>query len=351
MTSNQSPRTPESYPRSDATLDAYGVPAAGSPLYAATIGADDLDASIRFYGGELGLDVLERRSLEGAAFERHWGLPSGATAECAVLADRELAVGRIVLIEFHAGERHHVRHVAGQRCFGFVNLNFYTDEIETHTRRLEAAGAKAWSAPVVHDMGPVGTPVEVMLDGPDSVIINLIELRAADPSARLLRTVRYIEDHGGYNRCGSTAVATSQHCVRDHGRAMAFNVDVLGMSVRNDVVLNGEAMEHFMRYPPGAQSRDTYLQGNHVFGKIAVNHPLNFACDDLVPRAVAPHIGYLAQSFLVPDLQAALTAARAHQAVEFSETVEYDAPGLGRVLASLVRNPGSGALHELMQRV
>jgi catechol 2,3-dioxygenase-like lactoylglutathione lyase family enzyme len=335
---------------SDATLDAYGVPAIGSPLYAATIGAEDLDASIRFYGGELGLDVVERRPIEGRAFELHWGLPVGATGECAVLADRELAVGRIVLIEFHAAERRRVRHVDGQRCFGFVNLNFYTDEIDGHTKRLEAAGARAWSAPVVHDMGVVGTPVEVMLDGPDSVIINLIELRAADPSARLLRTVRYIEENGGYNRCGSTAVATSQHCVRDHAQAMAFNIDVLGMSVRNDVVLSGESMEHFMRYPPGAKSRDTYLQGNHVFGKIAVNHPLNFTCDDLVPRAVAPHIGYLAQSFLVPDLQTSLAAARAHRAVEFSEPVEYDAPGLGRVMTSLVRNPGSGALHELIQR-
>jgi hypothetical protein len=38
-------------------------------------------------------------------------------------------------------------------------------------------------------------------------------------------------------------------------------------------------------------------------------HPQNFECIDVVPRAVAHNIGYLAQSFLVNALQATLAAA------------------------------------------
>jgi len=328
----------------------YGMAPSGSPLYAATIGVEDLARSIAFYRDEMGFDVLDRRRMAGPAFEAHWRLPRGATGDVAVLADRGCEAGRLVLVQFDGEERQVVRNIAGQRFFGLVNLNFYSDDILAHTARLEARGCRAWSEPVVHEMGAtVGEPIEVMLDGPDSVILNLIQLQARDPQARIRRTMAWIADSGGYNRCGTTPVATSQHCVSDYARAMAFNMKVMGMSVRNDVELAGAMMERFMQYPPGARTRDTYLQGTHIFGKIAINHPLNFACVDLVPRAVAPNIGYLAQSFRVPDLGASLAAANALGAEVFSPAIELELPALGRVTTALVRNPGSGALHELIQ--
>jgi catechol 2,3-dioxygenase-like lactoylglutathione lyase family enzyme len=329
----------------------YLMAESGSPLYAATIGVEDLERTLCFFRDQVGFDVLGRRVLSGAAFETHWGLPAGARAEMAVLADRGHEVGRLALLQFAAERREIVRNIPGQRFFGFVNLNFYTQDIFGHTAKFEAAGCRAWSEPVVHPMGNnIGEPVEVMLDGPDGVILNLIELRAQSPEARIHRTIAYIRDHGGYNRCGLTPVVTSQHCVSDYERTLEFNKAVLGQSVRNDTVLHGEAMELFMQYPPGARSRDTYLQGTHVFGKVAINHPLNFECVNLVPRAIAPNIGYLAQSFVVPDLRAALEAARSIGVSPATAPVELDMPGLGRVTTAMLRNPGSGALHELIQR-
>jgi catechol 2,3-dioxygenase-like lactoylglutathione lyase family enzyme len=328
----------------------YGTPDTGSPLYAATIGVEDLGRSLAIYGDALGLDVLARCTLAGPAFEAHWKLPQGASAEMAVLADRGGPIGRIALLQFDARERQRVRIVDDQCIFGFVNLNFYVDDIEAQTTRLEALGCKAWSRPVVHDMGPtIGQPIEVMLDGPDTVIINLIELRASNPEARILRTIAYLEDTGGFNRRGAVGVVTSAHNVQDYDRARAFHERVLGMSVRNDTVLHGAAMEEFIRLPHGARLRDTYLQGAHVFGKIALTHPLNFDCVDLAPRAVAPNIGYLAQSFRVADLDAALAVAHELDCAVFSAPVELDLPALGRVRTALVRNPGSGALHELLE--
>jgi hypothetical protein len=70
-----------------------------------------------------------------------------------------------------------------------------------------------------------------------------------------------------------------------------------------------------------------------------------------VPRAVAPNIGYLAQTFIVPDLAASLGAARELGAEVFSSPLELDMPALGRVATAILRNPGSGALHELVQRL
>jgi catechol 2,3-dioxygenase-like lactoylglutathione lyase family enzyme len=333
-----------------ATSRDYGTPATGSPLYAATIGVEDLARSLALYGDAMGLDVLERRAVADPAFAAHWRMPCDACAEVAVLADRRAEAGRIVLVQFDAPGRRLVRDIEGQCFFGFVNLNFYVDDIEAQTSRLEALGCKAWSRPLVHDMGPaIGQPIEVMLDGPDGVIINLIQLRATNPEARILRTVAYIEDSGGFNRRGTTPVVTSAHNVSDYERARAFYERVLGMSVRNDTVLHGEAMERFIRFPAGARLRDTYLQGNHVFGKVALTQPLNFACTDLVSRAVAPNIGYLAQSFRVPNLAAALATARELGSEVYSESVEMQMPALGRVRTALVRNPGSGALHELIE--
>jgi catechol 2,3-dioxygenase-like lactoylglutathione lyase family enzyme len=330
----------------------YLLAESGSPLYAATIGVEDLDRSVGFFRDSMGFDVMGRQPLSGSAFETHWGLPQGARAEMAVLADRGCEVGRVALVRFEANRRERVRNIEGQRFFGLVNLNFYTEDIFSHTATFEAAGCRAWSTPIVHPMGNnIGEPVEVMLDGPDSVILNLIELRASSPTARILRTVAYIQDHGGYNRCGTTPVATSQHCVSDYERAMQFNTRVLGQSVRNDTVLSGPAMEQFMRYPPSARSRDTYLQGTHVFGKIAINHPLNFECTNLVPRAVPPNFGYLAQSFVVSDLAAAITTAKSIGAEAATAPVEIELPGLGRVATAMLRNPGSGALHELIERI
>jgi hypothetical protein len=79
--------------------------------------------------------------------------------------------------------------------------------------------------------------------------------------------------------------------------------------------------------------------------------PLNFECVDIVPRAVAPNIGYLAQSFLVRDLSGTLEVAAALGADAYSPPLELSMPALGKVLTAVVRNPASGALHELIQRL
>lgn len=322
-----------------------------SPLYAATIGTTDLDRSVRFYREYIGFDLVDRARLSGAAFTSHWNVSEAARAEVAVLADR-WEYGRIVLVQWnnpHAGKP--IRNVVGQRCYGLINLNFYSNDIERHTAILAEAGYRPWSEPVVHDMGhTVGEPIEVMIDGPDTVILNLITLLARNPAAQVLETASYVADVFKYNRCGLTPVVTTQHCVRDADRAIAFYTRVLGMFVRTDTILKGDLMEKFMDYPKGAMTRDVYLQGKTRLGKIAVNQPLNFPCSDIVPNAVPPNFGYMAQTFIVNDLDRALARCETVGAQVFSGPVEMIIPALGPSRAAIVKNPGSGALQELIQR-
>ena len=69
----------------------------------------------------------------------------------------------------------------------------------------------------------------------------------------------------------------------------------------------------------------------------------------VVPDAVPPNIGYLAQSFQVADLDATARACAAVGAEAFSGPIDIDLPGRGPCKAMVVRNPGSGALQELFQ--
>jgi hypothetical protein len=70
---------------------------------------------------------------------------------------------------------------------------------------------------------------------------------------------------------------------------------------------------------------------------------------NLVPDAVPPNIGYLAQSFQVADLVETARASAAVGAETVSGPMEIDLPGRGKCAAMVVKNPGSGALQELFQ--
>jgi catechol 2,3-dioxygenase-like lactoylglutathione lyase family enzyme len=319
------------------------------PVYAATIGTQDLERSIEFYRNLLGFEVADRDVLGGRAFALHWNVPEDARAEVAVLADR-WRYGRVVLMKWIDWEGKPIRTIPGQRCYGLINLNLYSNDIERHTARIAEAGGRPWTSPTVHDMGEeIGEPIEVMIDGPDTIILNLIMLQARNPNARVAETGAFVANVLGYNACGLTPVVTTQHCVRDAERACGFYRDALGFSVRIDTILRGDLMERFMGYPPGAMTRDIYLFGQSIIGKIAVNQPLNFSCTDLVPDACPPNYGYMAQSLLVDDLLGATEKATRTGAALFSPPVEIALPGLGKTHSAVLRNPGSGALQELIQ--
>ena len=72
---------------------------------------------------------------------------------------------------------------------------------------------------------------------------------------------------------------------------------------------------------------------------------------DLVPRAHAPNVGYLAQAFELASAAAFDAAVRASRDmdVEFvAEPETGELPGLGRRRHAMVRNPGGGALQWLL---
>jgi catechol 2,3-dioxygenase-like lactoylglutathione lyase family enzyme len=317
----------------------------GSPLAFAVVGCESLERSTDFYRDVIGLDPSPPLSWAGGAFEALWSLPPGARARACLLAADDSPVGRILLVEFAAARRERVLPEPHSRVIGIANLNFYVRDIQAATARLGAAGCPAWTPPTQHDFAAaVGNPIEVLLDGPDGVPFNLVQLASADPATRVGQMRAYVE-RAGYTRGGFTGVVTSSHVCRSLSLAREFCERVLGMGALIDEVLGSPRVNAFLRLPADGRTHVTFMQGGHMFGKAALAEPLNYldACVDLRPRAAAPAIGPLAHAFEVEDLRAAAAGCEALGVEWIMRPRVVEIPGLGPRECLAVRNPGSGA--------
>ncbi len=322
---------------------------AGAPVSVVVIGVENLDASLKFYAGTLGLQVAGTRTWQGPAFERYWQVAPGTAARCAFLEHGADPVGRIQLMEFGAARRKLVRPANVRRATGLFNLNIYASDIKSDYERLRAQGFRFWSVPAHNNFGPVvGETMEAAFDGPDGVVINLIQLLTEDPKTVIGHIVSFIS---GYGRTptGFTSVVTTAHTVSDMEKALAFYYGPLHMRLFLESVLQGAETNRALSLPEDARTRSVIVQGAHEYGKIALATPINYEIPNLVPDAVPPNIGYLAQSFEVADLDETARACAAVGAEVFSGPMEIDLPGRGQCTSMVVRNPGSGALQELFQ--
>jgi catechol 2,3-dioxygenase-like lactoylglutathione lyase family enzyme len=313
------------------------------------IGVENLDASLKFYAGTLGLNVAETRTWQGPAFERYWQLPPGTGARCAFLEHGADPVGRIQLMEFGAARRKRVRPPEIRRAVGLFNLNIYASDIRRDYERLKAEGFNFWSQPAHNNFGPVvGETMEASFDGPDGVVINLIQLLTEDPKTVIGRIVSFINRYGR-TPTGFTSVVTTAHTVADMEKALAFYYGPLHMRLFIESVLQGEVTNRALSLPADAKTRSVIVQGDHEYGKIALASAMNYQIPAIAPDAVPPNIGYLAQSFQVGDLDETASACAAVGAEVFSGPMEIDLPGRGKCASMVVRNPGSGALQELFE--
>jgi len=322
---------------------------ASVPVSVVVIGVENLDASLAFYSGTVGLEVAETRTWQGSAFERYWQVPAGTKARCAFLEHGADPVGRIQLMEFDASERKLVRPLEVRRATGLFNLNLYSSDMAKDYEQLKSQGFNFWSEPARNNFGPaVGETLEAAFDGPDGVVINMIQLLTEDPKTVIGHIVGFISEYGR-TPTGFTSVVTTAHSVLDMEKALAFYYGPLHMSLFIESILEGAETNRALCLPEDSRTRSVIVQGDHEYGKIALATPLNYEVPNLVPDAVPPNIGYLAQSFQIGDIDEAASACAAVGAEEFSTPLDIDLPGRGKCASMLVRNPGSGALQELFQ--
>ncbi len=331
-------------------MENYTVPDS-TPVSVVIIGVEDLDVSLQFYSETLGLDIYEKLTWQGPEFERHWSLPAGSTARCAFLGHGADPVGRIQLMEFDAVDRKLARQQDIRRATGLLNLNIYTSDIFRDYEMLRAQGFHFWSDPAHSDFGPaVGEIKEVAFDGPDGIVINMIQLITEDPNTLSGKLLAFFEEYGRTSK-GFTAVATTSHGVLDMDKATEFYFGPLQMTLFMDTVLKGAEANKAISLPEHAETRSVFTQGDHEYGKIALSSPMNYEIPNLVPDAVPPNIGYLAQSFQVNDLNLVANACINIDVEIITGPEEITLPGRGLCRTMVVRNPGSGALQEIFQQI
>ncbi|MDH3978040.1 MAG: VOC family protein [Gammaproteobacteria bacterium] len=322
-----------------------------APVSVVVIGVENLDASLKFYGETVGLDVYKTWTWEGAEFEQYWNVPAGTTARCAFLGHGADPVGRVQLMEFDAPnyERKLVRSPEIRRATGLFNLNLYTSDMARDYANLKAQGFNFWSEPARNNFGPaVGETLEAAFDGPDGVVINMIELISGDPNTVIGHILKFIEDYGR-TPTGFTSVVTTAHSVFDMDKALEFYYGPTAMTLFLESILEGAETNSALCLPEHCRTLSVIVQGDHEYGKIALAVPMNYEVPDLTTTAVPPNIGYLAQSFQINDINEAASGCAAVGAEVFSAPTEIDLPGRGKCASMLVRNPGSGALQELFQ--
>ncbi len=321
----------------------------GSQLSAAVIGVESMEKSLNFYRDIIGLTASAPLTWDGEAFEKLWHLPPGSKATAVFCELPNVPAGRVLLLEFNAPKRKRIRMGDAPQTFGLMNLNFYTDDIAGDAKTLSAKGYKFWSDPQHYFMsGSVGTPTEVIFEGPDGVAINLVQLTSTDPNTRVGQMNAYVKAHGRTPK-GYTPVVTTAHNVRNISKAQAFGEKVLKTGVLIDVVMAAPEQNHFLRLPAKAKTAVKFMQGNHMFGKVALCQPVNYPGVDLTVNAVAPNIGYIAQAFVVKNLNEAQTAAANLNCDVYTPPLEINIPGFGNTRTMIARNPGSGALQQLIE--
>ena len=320
-----------------------------APVSVVVIGVENLDDSLKFYAETLGLDVADMQTWSGTAFENYWQVSEGTSARCAFLQHGPDPVGRIQLMEFDSLNRKYARNTGVKRATGLFNLNLYTKDIKKDYEKLSTQGFQFWSEPAYNNFGPaVGETMEVAFDGPDGVVINLVELLTDDPKTLIGHINSFVTDYGRTSS-GFTSVVTTAHSVVNMDKALEFFYGPLNMKLFVESVLEGEETNRALNLPLDSRTRSVLVQGDHEYGKIALAEPMNYEVPDLVPDAVPPNIGYLAQSFQVNDIDSAAEQCNDVGAEIFSAVQAIELPGRGQCRAMLVRNPGSGALQELFE--
>lgn len=319
-----------------------------SSLGIAIIGVESLDRFVAFYDGELGMDVSPASQLEGDAFERQFSVPAGSRAKAAMASVGQSQVGRVLGIEFDAPGRQWVADGSQAPFVGYWNLNFYVDGIVDACARIAERGYRFWSRPVRHSVpGGAGAPIEAIFLGPDNVAINFVELDGAPGSqaAELARETAKLPR----SRAGFSQVATTAHATRDLAAAVAFHREVLGMWPAIDAVLEKPEVNELTGRPRDARTHVMWMRGDHPYGKVALSQALNHTLADRTGVAAAPAIGYIAQSFAVPDLAVALAKAARLGARPLAGPDTVDLADGRPTTAVMLRSPGSGALIQLTQ--
>lgn len=319
----------------------------GSPLSVVVFGVSDLDETTAFYRDVIGLDATEETVWSGAEFESLWQLPAGSAGRTRLFSLGGSPVGRILAIEFDAQDREMIAHPDERTFRPFWNINLYVDELDPIIEHLKKKGCTIWSEPVDYYVTEdVGAWREAVAIGPDNITIVLLQL-PKDTNTKVGEIS--LGSDTARTRFGFTQVASTSHSVLSYDKSFAFYRDVVGMVPIFEEIMADPALNRLNSRPENGRTQWAFIKGDdNYLGKVVISCPLNYKVPDMTNVSVPPNIGYLAQGFMVTDMDQALSDCAKLQAETFTSPQYTNLPGIGQMQTMIVKNPGSDGLTLLM---
>ena len=311
----------------------------------AMVCVENLAQSIEFYSGIIGLKaspIFEYQAEENNI----WNVPEGTQIRQSICRREKSEIGQLLLIEFPDLKGEYIRSdLNAGMVRGFWNINFYVQDILKSVEVLESKGYFSWSKPAEHQIGDnVGTPIEVIVDGPDGIAINLVQLPKNSENQSIQEMCKYFNANGTTEK-GFTEIVTTSHCVSNTKAAKEFYSGALGMHQMFSDELSSKISNQFLRRPDDGRTLVTFMQGSHFYGKIALSEPINYSVPNNISNACPPNIGYFGQGFLIPDIQKVISENDLNNSEQCFIHLEKD-HGLK---ATRLECPGSEALIYLLE--
>jgi lactoylglutathione lyase len=157
-----------------------GAPRCAGAVHHVAVNVSDLERSLRFYAGALGLRTTLRMEIAGEPFERLLRLPTGASGRVAYV-EGGARIGQIELIEWRLPAPPETTPAgppdAGSALPGPRLLSFSVSEpLEQWHARLQRHGVKCWSAPISLELPNYGLIRAMVAEDPDGYLVELVNL-------------------------------------------------------------------------------------------------------------------------------------------------------------------------------
>ena len=195
------------------------------------ISVENLEESLRFYTKTIGLSHSPIEEFHENEIKEFWSVSEETKIRQVLCFRKNSEIGQILLIEFSNQEKTYIKADQDSGMIrGLWNINFYVENILKSLKALKSRGFNPWTEPSLHKIGEIVSPTEVIVEGPDRIAINLVQLPESSDNDSIKEIYDYFQLNGT-TKLGFTEVVTTSHCVHSTTDAALFYQHVLGMRV------------------------------------------------------------------------------------------------------------------------
>ncbi|MCS6801062.1 MAG: VOC family protein [Chloroflexota bacterium] len=255
------------------------------------VGAQDLEATTRFFVDGLGLHVVDEGQVGGAGYAALWGIPADRALRLRVVGHPAVPRGRVRIAEALLPAPPPTM----LTDLGIFDVDFLARDLDGICARVREAGFSLWSAPLAYQIGAI-TVREAIAEPPDGLRSALIQDTG---SASALRD----QPHLAVSEAVITAVG-----VDDVERGLAFYRAAFGLAPLRVFDIRSRELNALLLLPGEVALRVALLDMPPARLELiqVVDGPA--PCRDIRPLQRPPRAGFQGNAYWIADLDDAVAA-------------------------------------------